>query len=119
MKDYKKLEVWQISKDLVIDLYRITKEFPKEEIFGLTSQIRRAAVSISANLAEGNGRNGDLELKRFLNIAFGSASELETLIIIVFELKYINEQDYKVIISKLESIQKMLSAFINKLQSNS
>ena len=81
-KDYKDLVVWQRAIDLVIEVYKIVKVLPQEEVYDLSSQMRRAAVSIPSNIAEGYGRNSDNELIRFLNIASGSSAELETQIII-------------------------------------
>ena len=77
MSDYRKLVVWEKAHKLVLEVYRVTMTFPKEELFGLTSQIRRASASIPANIAEGSGRGSDAEMARFLHIALGSASELE------------------------------------------
>ena len=118
MRNYKNLEVWKLSKEIVLDLYKVTTNFPQEELYGLTSQIRRASVSISANIAEGNGKDGDIELRRFLRIAVGSASELETLLIIAYELDYLEKENFEVINKKLESTKKMLNYFINKLNSH-
>ena len=108
MRNYKNLEVWKLSKEIVLDLYKITNSFPEEEIYGLTNQIRRAAVSILANIAEGNGKSSDAELNRFLKIAIGSTSELETLLIIANELNYIENKSFKIIEEKLEVLRKML-----------
>ena len=77
MKDYRELKVWTRSHALTLELYRASRTFPKDEMFGVTSQLRRAAMSIPANIAEGCGRDGDAELKRFLNISLGSACELD------------------------------------------
>lgn len=77
MKDFKKLIVWKKAHEMTLNIYRTTKSFPKDEVYGLTSQLRRAASSIPANIAEGCGRNSDAELARFLQIAAGSASEVE------------------------------------------
>jgi four helix bundle protein len=117
VRNYKNLEVWKLSKEIVIDLYKITTDFPKEEMYGLTSQIRRAAVSISANIAEGNGKSSDAELGRFLKIAIGSTSELETLLIIANELNYIDNESFRIAEEKLETLRKMLYGFLNKIAS--
>ena len=89
MKDFRGLAVWKNAHLLVLDIYRVTEGVPKQELFGLTSQIRRAAASIPTNIAEGCGRDGDAELGRFLNIAMGSTSEVEYLIQLARDLNYI------------------------------
>lgn len=91
MKTHKDLEVWKKSVEFVTDLYKVTQDFPKEEFYGLTSQMRRAAVSIPSNIAEGSARQGNKELVQFLYIALGSAVELDTQLIIARNLTYINE----------------------------
>lgn len=88
-----KLEAWKRSRELVLNIYTLTQNFPKEEIFGLTSQMRRAAVSIPSNIAEGAARTGDKEFAQFLNIARGSLSELETQLLILSDLGYIKNND--------------------------
>lgn len=108
---YQQLTVWQKSIDLVEKVYKITKEFPKDETFGLSSQKRRAAVSIPSNIAEGSRRKG-LEGKQFLRISFGSASELETQLIISERLRYGNEGLRKEIQVLLLEVLKMLNKMI-------
>lgn len=115
MKTHKDLEVWKLSIELVSDIYKVTQSFPKEELFGITNQIRRSAVSIPANIAEGAGRHGLGELKQFIGIAKGSLSELETLIIISKNLGFINEVDFEQIKQKQISIFKMLSSLVKNL----
>lgn len=115
MKTHKDLEVWKLSIELVSDVYKMTKLFPKEESYGITNQIRRAAVSIPANIAEGAGRHGLGELKQFIGIAKGSLSELETLLLISKNLGYINDNDFETINQKLTSIFKMLASLIKSL----
>ena len=115
MKDFKELTVWKKSHDYVLEIYKTTHTFPKEEMYGLVSQIRRSAVSISANIAEGCGRNSDAELRRFLVIAYGSASENDYLLFLSKELNYIDSDSYKVIYEKLNGIRRMLNSFIQKL----
>ena len=95
MKDYRQLKVWQRSHQITLAVYSLTKSFPKEELYGLTSQIRRAASSIPANLAEGCGRDSDAELKRFLDIAHGSAAVLDYHLLLASELGCIKQQDYQ------------------------
>ena len=94
MKDYRQLNVWSKSHVLVKDLYLATSKFPRDEMFGMTSQIRRAATSIPTNIAEGCGRGSDADFRRFMQIAFGSANEIEYLIFLSYELKYIQEPDF-------------------------
>lgn len=92
MKTHKDLDVWKKSVDFVTDLYKVTQDFPKEELYGLTSQMRRAAISIPSNIAEGSARQGNKELVQFLCIALGSAVELDTQLNIARNLTYINEE---------------------------
>lgn len=113
MKTHKDLDVWKKSVDFVTTIYIETQNFPKGEIYGLTSQMRRAAVSISSNIAEGSARQGNKELVQFLYIALGSAVELDTQLIIARNLTYINEEEFIQLISKLEEIGKMLNGLIN------
>ena len=119
MKDFQRLKVWSKAHDLTLTLYKETKSFPREELFGLTSQIRRAASSIPANLAEGFGRDSDKELARFIQIAQGSAYELEYHLLLAYELKYLNESAYSSLKSQTIEIQKMLRSFRNKLINSS
>src|SRR5579863_8294112 len=88
---YRNLEAWQISMDLAVDLYKLTKSFPKDELFGLTSQIHRAAVSIPSNIAEGHGRKGSKEFLHHLSIAYGSLTELETQLILSVRIEYVDQ----------------------------
>ncbi|MFV0198744.1 four helix bundle protein [Empedobacter falsenii] len=113
MKTHKDLEVWKKSVDFVTTIYSETQNFPKEEIYGLTNQMRRAAVSIPSNIAEGSARQGNKELVQFLYIALGSAVELDTQLIIARNLTYINEEKFIQLIVKLEEIAKMLNGLIN------
>lgn len=114
MKSHKDLKVWQESMDLVVDVYNQTANFPKEEMFSLTSQIKRSSVSIPSNIAEGAGRNGKAEFRRFLYIALGSASELETQIEIAYRLKFI--KDISHLETRIRFIKSMLSNLIKSLE---
>lgn len=107
-RSYKDLEVWQLSIAFVKDVYNATGSFPSSENFGLTHQIRKAAVSIPANIAEGQFRNSSKEFKQFLSIALGSAAELETHLIIAGELDYLSSEPLRVLLNILERIMKML-----------
>lgn len=116
MKDFRELKIWQRSHALTLEIYRATKEFPKEELFGMTSQMRRASVSIPANIAEGCGRDGDAELKRFLNIALGSACELHYHVLLASDLGYISGTDANALVTEVLSLRRMLGGFVQKLK---
>lgn len=118
MHNYKELLVWQKARILVKDVYSFTKDFPSSEKFGITSQIQRSAISIAANIAEGAGRNSDKDFLRFLDIATASAFELETELILCFDLNFIDENNYNLVIAKIQEIQKMLFSFKNHLKVN-
>ena len=115
MKDFRSLVFWQKAHQFVLDLYRATKTFPEDERFELISQIRRAAVSIPSNIAEGCGRHGDAELKRFLQIAMGSASEVEYQLQLSKDLGYLGSMEFSKMNTELIQTKKMLNAFIQKL----
>lgn len=115
MHRYKELKVWQKGRELVSAVYQATSTFPKNEDFGLTSQIRKSAVSIPANIAEGCGRNTNPELNRFLDIAVGSAFELETLIILSVDLDLIKKESSLFLITEIDEIQRMLFGFKKQL----
>lgn len=110
MKDHKDLDVWKQSMLLAEDIYALTKEFPSEERFGLSSQIKRAVVSIPSNIAEGAGRKGDKEFIQFLYIAMGSLSELETQLILSDRLQFVNS--IEIYLNQIEKIKKMLFGLI-------
>jgi four helix bundle protein len=114
MKDYKELEVWKKGILLVLAIYEATKNFPKDERYALADQIKRAVVSIPSNIAEGASRNTTKEFIQFLYIALGSASELETQIIIAEKLDYLKNQE--VLLSEITIIRKMLNALISSLK---
>jgi four helix bundle protein len=107
MHNYKKLNVWILSISLVKNIYNLTRKFPKEEMFVLTQQLRRAAISIPSNIAEGAGRNSNAQFKNFLQISIGSCFEVETQLIISKELEYISEEELETISKELDSIMKM------------
>ena len=111
--NHKDLDVWKRSMDLVEEIYKITAEFPSSEIYGLTNQLRRAAVSIPSNIAEGASRKGDKELLYFINVAIGSIAEIETQLIIAIRLKYINEENK--IFESVIDVRKLLLGFRNYL----
>jgi four helix bundle protein len=119
VKDFRQLKVWQRAHQLTLETYRTTASFPRSEAYGLTPQIRRAAVSIPSNLAEGCGRNGDAELARFCNIASGSASELEYQILLARDLKLIKPEDYEQLAQQVTEIKRMLTVFVQRLTAES
>ena len=118
MRDFKKIQVWEKAHRLTLQLYEITASFPKEELYGLTSQIRRAASSIPANIAEGSGRNTQGELARFIHIAGGSASELEYHLILAHDLGYFDSKIYPELDMAINEIKRMLHGFERSVQSN-
>ncbi len=115
MDSYKDLIVWQKSMDLAEEAYRITSSLPKEELYSLSGQIRRAAVSIASNIAEGYGRNSVKEYCRFLSIARGSKNEVETQLLLCVRLGYLEQKQLSASFSLCDEIGKMLNALINKL----
>ena len=115
MKNYKDLQVWQKAFDLCSHMYQSTKSFPQKEVFGLTSQMRRAAISIVSNIAEGHGRSSNKEFSYFLKISIGSCNELETQILVSEKLGYIDEQTSTMLQNNCTEIAKMLNDLIKKL----
>ena len=113
VKSHKDLKVWQEAMNLVVVIYEISENFPSKEIYGLTSQLRRASISVPSNIAEGAGRKGKKEFARFLYIALGSLSELETQLEIASRLTYMNEEE--TISQRIYFIRKMLSNLIKSL----
>ena len=118
MKDFKDLKVWERSHHLTLSVYKATAAFPREELYGLTSQIRRASASIPTNIAEGCGRNSDNELARFLEIAMGSASELEYLLLLSNDLNLLDNTDYDGLATAVIEVKKMLASLIRKIRAD-
>ena len=118
MKDFRTLMVWQKAHDLTLIVYKETSSFPRDELFGLTSQIRRASSSIGANIAEGCGRNSDGDLSRFLQIAFGSANELDCHLILARDLKLIESSKYDCLYDRVLEVKKMLGSLIRKINND-
>src|SRR3989338_2316899 len=116
MKSYKELIVWQKSFQLVILVYKLTSKFPREEIYGLTSQVRRASVAIPSNIAEGFARKYRKEYIQFLSVAYGSGAEFETQLLLSKELKYMSEEEYSKIILLLGEVMKMLNKMLLNLR---
>jgi four helix bundle protein len=119
MRDFRELKVWQKAYALTLAVYRASARFPREEQFGLTSQLRRAAASIPANIAEGCGRSGEAELARFFLIAMGSASELECELLLARDLGYLEDKDYLRLAADVTEVKRMLTSFIQKLKADS
>lgn len=114
IRNHKDLNVWQLSMELVTDIYCLTSPFPKEEIYGLSNQMRRAAVSIPSNIAEGAARNSKKEFIQFLHISLGSSAELETQLMIANNLDFVS--DIEEFLEKLTTIKKMLNGLIHHLK---
>lgn len=117
MHNFKELTIWQKSRKFVKDIYVLTKLFPKEELFVLTSQMRRAAISVPSNIAEGAGRETDKDFSRFLDMANGSAFELESQIYIACDLEYYSEEQMNIYLDKVQELQKMIYYFRKHLNS--
>ena len=119
MKDFRRLKVWERSHRLTLQVYVHTRSFPKDELYGLTAQIRRAAGSIGANIAEGCGRRGDAELGRFLQIAMGSACELEYHLLLARELGILASPAHEQLLPMVTEIKRMLTVLLQKLKAES
>lgn len=111
MRDFHSLDIWKKSHELTLDVYRVTENFPKNEIFALTSQVRRAAYSIPMNIAEGCGRKSEAEFCQFLNISSGSASELEYQMLLAHDLGYLDSMVFQQLNEKVVAIRKMICSF--------
>ena len=118
MQDFQNLEVWQVAHQIVLRLYRTTNCFPQEELYGLTSQIRRSAASIPANIAEGCGRQTDSDFRRILHLAMGSACELEYHLILARDLSFLDLEDFDALRTETVRVKKMLASLIAKLASS-
>ena len=118
MRDFRAMKVWEKAHQLVILVYQETARFPRSELYGLTSQVRNAAGSIPSNIAEGCGRGSESELARFLQIAMGSASELEYRILLARDLGYLAHTNHTELDAWVVEVKRMLAPFINRLKSN-
>ena len=116
MQDFRNLDVWALGHEFVLDVYRHTRGFPKEELFGLNSQLRRASVSIPTNIAEGCGRGTDPDFARFLQIAMGSACEVEYLLLLCRDLKYLAEDVYTPMNLRIQEIKRKLTRLLQRVQ---
>ena len=116
---YRDLLVWQRAMELVKEIYRVTKTFPKEEVYGLTAQIRRAAIAVPSNIAEGKGRYSTADVNHFLVQARGSLYELETQVLIATDLKYLSEAESKKLLDSSDEVAKLLNGLIRSLREKS
>jgi len=116
MRDFRELQVWQKAHRFALDVYQHSRGFPAEERFGLTAQLRRAAVSTASNIAEGCGRDGEAEFARFLSIAAGSASEAEYQILLARDLSYVPAEAHRQLDAQVNEVKRMLNSFIQKLR---
>ena len=119
MRDFRKLKVWEKEHHLTLAVYNATTMFPRDELYGLTSQIRRSCASIPANIAEGCGRGGDGEFARFLQIAMGSASEIEYHLLLASDLKFLDGSNYERLATEVTEVKRMLTSLIQKLKAES
>lgn len=116
MQDFRELKVWERGHSLALAVYRATTKFPRDELYGLTSQMRRAAVSVPSNIAEGRGRAGGLDFARHLQIAAGSASELEYLLILTCDLELLDHDEKQCLASEVTEVKRMLTSLIQKVR---
>jgi four helix bundle protein len=116
VKDFKDLRVWSKAHAMTIGIYKTTKDFPREELFGITSQMRRAASSIGANIAEGTGRRSDGQLTRYLHIARGSAAELEYHLLLARDLDLLSTVKFDLLNGQVDEVQRMLTSLIQQVQ---
>ena len=116
--DYRELEVWKKAHVVTLQIYTVTRDFPREEVYGLVSQMRRAAVSIESNLAEGKSRTGRAEFAHFVSLAAGSAAELECQLLIAFDVGYLKREQYEALHPPLTEVRRMLTALRSSLTPN-
>jgi len=116
MRDFRQIKVWEKAHLLTLEVYRITTNFPREEIYGITSQLRRASASIPANIAEGFGRGGNVELARFLQIGMGSASEVEYHVLLARDLNLLSQKIYEDLDGRIVEVKKMLTSLLLKVR---
>lgn len=116
IKTYRDLDVWKKSRGLVKQIYLLSSRFPKEEIYGLTSQLRRAVVSVPSNIAEGHSRSGTKDFIQFISIAIGSLAEVETQVLLACDLEFVKENDIEPIVKNIHELQRMLHALRTSLK---
>ena len=119
MQNFRNLKVWEKAHAMTLDVYRSTRAFPKEELYGLTSQMRRSSASVGANIAEGCCRNGDKDFGRFIQIAAGSAGELEYHVVLAHDLGLLNPDDYQRLSTETIEVKRMLASLLQKLRADS
>jgi four helix bundle protein len=119
MRNFRKYQVWELGHQIRLDVYKLTNSFPKVEQYGLTRQMRRASSSVPANIAEGCGRESEVEFKRFLVIANGSATELEYFLILVKDLNLVSEKDIIELVGKVDQLKRSLNKLISKINTTS
>jgi four helix bundle protein len=115
VKDFRDLKAWERAHQLTLEIYQATGKFPREELFGLTSQMRRCSASIGANIAEGCGKRGNNEFQRFLQIASGAASELDYHLLLARDLHFLSDADYRRMASELSHLRRMLTSLLQKV----
>ena len=118
MRDFRDIKVWSKSHRFALEIYEVSRKFPKDERYGLTSQMRRAAASIPTNIAEGCGRGSEADFARFLQIAAGSASEVEYQLLLARDLKLLNQQTYELLHRDVTEVKRMLYSFISTLKAD-
>jgi len=118
MKDFRDLTVWEKSHKLTLEIYSLTAKFPRHELYGLTSQVRRCSASIGANIAEGCGKRGNNEFQRYLQIASGSASELDYHLLLARDLGFLPDTDYHDLARRLTEVRKMLTSLLQKIDAD-
>jgi four helix bundle protein len=118
MKDFRDLMVWEKAHKLTLDVYRVTATFPMFELYGLTSQMRRCCASIGANIAEGCGKRGNSEFQRYLQIASGSASEMDYHLLLSHDLGFLADADYRNFAKSLTEVRKMLTSLVQKVEAD-
>lgn len=116
MKDFRDLTVWQCAHQITLTVYRCTRDFPREETYGIVSQLRRCSASVAANVAEGCGRSGNAEFGRFLTMAMGSASELEYVLLLAHDLKYLTPEQHAQVAQEVLTMRRMLNRLLSKVQ---
>ena len=119
MQSFRNLKVWEKAHVLTLDVYKLSRSFPREEIYGLTSQMRRTSASIGASIAEGSCRKGDLEFGRFLHIAMGSASELEYHLLLAHDLGFLKVPEYRRLSDEAVEVKRMLASLMQRLRADS
>ncbi len=119
MRDFRQLRVWEDAHQLTLEVYRLTKQFPKEELFALTNQLRRAVASIPSNIAEGCGRGSNKDYANFLQIALGSAFEVDYQLLLAKDLVYLDKENYDATNKKIDAVKRQLASLLQKVRNSS